>query len=239
MSELRYPVPWDLVFSLTPHIARRTQAPTATLLASLVERMPAPPLVHGLENIPSAPPFVIAANHYQRRGLWIAHATAAIAHAVAQRSPRDTPLRWLVTANFPPLRLGPLRLPSPGDLFLPHVARALGYFSVPFAASNPARTARSLLAALRESPRCILGLYPEGAQANASSIGPPLPGMDRLFHLLAQRNLPVLPVRISENATQFVIEFLSPISPAQLAATPAPAAAVMDRIAGRRNFDHR
>jgi 1-acyl-sn-glycerol-3-phosphate acyltransferase len=234
VSELRYPVPWDLVFSLAPHIARRTQAPTAALLASLVDRMPAPPLFHGLENIPASPPFVIAANHYQRRGLWIAHSTAAIAHAVAQRTPRETPFRWLVTANFPPLRLGPWKLPSPGDLFLPHVARALGYFCVPFAASNPARTARSLLAALRQAPRCVLGIYPEGAQAGAASIGPPLPGMDRLFRLLAQRNLPILPARISGNSTQFVIEFLPPVSPAQLAANPVPATTVMDLIAQRR-----
>lgn len=236
MSELRYPIPWDLVLSLTPHIARRTQARTAALLAAIVERMPAPPLFHGLENIPAAPPFVIAANHYQRRGLWIAHPTAAIAHAVAQRTPRDTPLRWLVTANFPPFRLGPLKIPSPGDLFLPHVARALGYFSVPFAASSPTRTARSLLAALREAPHCILGLYPEGAHAAAGSIGPPLPGMDRLFHLLAHRGLPILPARILDNSTQLIVEFLSPISPAALAAIPAPASAVMDRIARRATF---
>jgi hypothetical protein len=233
VSELRYPVPWDLVFSLAPHIARRSEAPTAALLASLVARMPVPPLFHGLENIPASPPFVIAANHYQRRGLWIAHATASIAHAVAQRAPRGTPLRWLVTANFPPLRLGPLRISSPGDLLLPHVARALGYFSIPFAASNPGRAARSLLAALRESPRCIVGLYPEGARATAAAIGPPLDGMDRLFHLFARRNLPVLPVRISENATQFVLEFLSLIPSATIARIPAPAADVMELIAGR------
>ncbi len=192
-------------------------------------RRPPPP--------PSSPPFVVAANHYERRGLWIAHSTAAIAHAVAQRTPRDTPFRWLVTANFPPLRLGPWKLPSPGDLFLPHVARALGYFSVPFAASNPARTARSLLAALREAPHCVLGLYPEGAQAAAGSIGPPLPGMDRFFLRLAQRNLPTLPTRISDNSRQLIIDFLSPISPAQLAGNPAPASAVMDWIANRRNFE--
>ncbi len=234
MSELRYPVPWDVVFALGPHIAKRTPAPTAALLASIVERMPAPPLLEGIEHIPTVPPFVVVANHYQRRGLWIAHSTAAIAHAVARRAGAHTPLRWIVTANFPPLRLGPLRLASPADGLLPHVARALGYFSGPFASWDRPRTARARLTAVRESSSCVLGIYPEGAHAVAGPIGPPLPGMGRLFHRLALRGLPVVPVRISDNCSQLILQFFPPIPPSRLAFEPAPASAVMDLIAQRR-----
>ncbi len=229
MSELRYPVPWDIIFRLTPYIARGNPAPTPALLHSLLERMESRPLYSGLEHIPAAPPFVLAANHYQRRHLWIAHAAAALAEPLRLRF-STTPVRWIVTANWPPLTLGRLRIPSPGDWLLPRVAGALGYYDVPFAASRPGRTASSLRRLLRDAPSSIVGIFPEGARATAGPLSLPLPGLDRLFLHLARAGLSVLPARVSESGPGFLIRFGAPLPPPLLIDSPGPSALVMHAI---------
>jgi 1-acyl-sn-glycerol-3-phosphate acyltransferase len=229
VSELRYPVPWDIIFRLTPYIARGTPAPTPVLLRSLLERMQPRPLYAGLEHIPPAPPFVLAANHYQRRHLWIAHAAAALAEPLRLRF-CSTPVRWIVTSNWPPLVLGPLRIPSPGDWLLPRVAAALGYYSVPFAASRPGRTASSLRRLLRDAPSSIVGIFPEGARATTGPLSPPLPGLDRLFLHLARAGLAVLPARVSESGSRFLIRFGAPLPPPLIIESPSRSSLVMRAI---------
>ena len=103
MSELvSYPVPWDLVFGLTDHIRRGTRRDLNDFTARVVARMDPPPVIEGLEHLPADPRFVLAANHYQRKGLWILHPASVLTQAVVRKyGPLDPPVRWLVTANWP------------------------------------------------------------------------------------------------------------------------------------------
>lgn len=208
-----YPPPWDLVFGLTEHIRRGTRRDLDDFTRQVVARMQPPPLVEGLENLPADPRFVLAANHYQRKGLWILHPASALTQAVVLKyGPLSPPVRWLVTANWPRWRLGPFSFRSPGDLLLPRVAHALWAYPVSFHGADPAFTARSLRALLRELPQlgCPIGLFPEGAAGVAGRIGPALPGIDRLLRLVSR---PVVPALIGERDGRLVIRFGAPLEP--------------------------
>jgi hypothetical protein len=232
VKPIAYPVPWDQVFSLTPHIAHGTGRNVDEFSAAIVGRMNPAPVYEGLDLLPADPRFLLVANHYQRKGLWILHSASALTQAVRQRyGAGDPPVRWLVTANWPPLRLGPLRLPSPGDWLLPRVARALHCYPVTFAGSNPrftARTLRRLLQDARSMNRPI-GLFPEGAGGAAGVLTAPLPGVERLIVLLARLGLPVVPAAISE-AGRLVLRFGAPIPVEDLVCAPDAAALSMSRV---------
>lgn len=190
----RYAVPWDLVFGLWPHIREGSRTDVDAFSRGVAERIDPPPLIEGMENLPPDPRFVLAANHYQRKGLWILHPAAVLTQIVRERyGPGNPPVRWLVTANFP--RWGPL--PSPGDWLLPRVAHALWCYPVAFHGSNRSFTARSVLRLLREAPRLNrpIGIFPEGAAGVAGGLGRALRGVDRLIERIGW---PVAPVAISE-----------------------------------------
>ena len=179
----------------------RTPTSVDDFSAAICARIQPPPLITGLENMPASARFVLAANHYQRRGLWIMHAASVLTQAIRQHyGARDPPVRWMVTANWPPLQIGPLRIPSPGDILLPRVADALACYPVSFAGTNPGYSARSLRRILRDAPtlNCPLGVFPEGVAGSAGKLVQPIPGVDRWLSHLARLGLPVQPAGISE-----------------------------------------
>ncbi len=151
----------------------------------------------------------------------------------SRTGPLDPTVRWLVTANWPPLRLGPARIPSPGDWLLPRVANAFGYYSVPFAGTSPARTARALRRLLRDIRRqpFVAAIFPEGADGTADSAHPPLPGIERFLVLLAHAGMPVIPARVAEADGRFVIHFGAAITPAAPLASANAAVLSMEAIA--------
>ena len=201
MSEPSYRVPWDLIFNLGPHILHRTPTSVDAFTQGICDRLQPKPQILGLENLPPNPTFILVANHYQRKGLWILFPAAILTQVIRQHyGPTDPPIRWMVTANWPRLKLGPLSVPSPGDILLPRVADALCCYPVSFAGSNQAFTARSLRRILREAPRSNrpLGIFPEGVGGAAGTFTDPIPGVDRLLSHLAKAGMPALPVCISE-----------------------------------------
>lgn len=214
MSEpVSYPVPWDLVFSLTPHIARGTRHDVDGFTRALVARMTPEPLVEGLDLLPQDSRFVLAANHYQRKGLWILHSAAVLTQAIRRAyGPGDPPVRWLVTANWPRWRFGPWSFRSPGDILLPKVAHALWCYPVSFAGANPAFTARSLRTLLRDVRTLTrpIGIFPEGVAGTAGRLNPALPGVDRL---LRQLKLPIVPAAISESDGRLRVRMGTPVPP--------------------------
>lgn len=192
------------------------------------------PLLLGLENLPPSPKFLLVANHYQRKGLWIVHVASVLTQAIADRYGRaiDPPVHWMVTANWPPWKLGPWSFPSPGDILLPRVAEALSCFPVSFAGANPAYTAATLKRILKALPTLErpIGLFPEGVAGVAGQLTEPLPGVDRFVALLAKRGWPALPAGVSEEG-RFVVRFGKAIPPEELSPSPDAAALLMSRIA--------
>jgi hypothetical protein len=228
----QYPVPWDLVFGLTPYLRTRTRRDVDDFTAQVAARLEPPPVVEGVENISASFRFVLASNHYQRKGLWILHTASVLTQAVRRAlGLGDPPVRWVVTANWPPLRIGPWRIPSPGDILLPRVADVLHCYPVSFAKHNPAFTARSLRRLLREAAQTDrpLGLFPEGVAGSAGTLSPPLPGVDRLLAHLARLGFHVQPAGVwEEDALR--VRFGPSIPASDLLAAPDAAALVMERI---------
>lgn len=230
---IRYPVPWDEVFGLTPFIAHRRRRNVEEFTRSIVSRMAPPPRIDGLELLPDSPRFLLVANHYQRKGLWILHSAAVITQAIAARyGAHPAPVRWLVTANWPRVRLGPFSFRSPGDWLLPRVAHALWCYPVSFAGSNPAFTARSLRTLLKDARTTDrpIGLFPEGVAGLAGLLTDPLPGSERLIAQLALLGLPAVPCGIGESEGRFVIRFGPPVPATEVASAEDPARFVMARV---------
>lgn len=231
-SPLVYKIPWDVVFSIGPNIWNGTEASVDKFSAGFVFQIQPEPVILGLENLPESPRFVLVANHYQRKGLWIAHVASVLTQVVNRRyGPMDPPVRWMVTANYPRVKVGPWSFSSPGDLLLPRVAKALCCYPVAFAGANPeftARTIRRMLKDARTLP-CPIGIFPEGAAAVAGKLSDPLPGVDRVLRQLAKSGWPVLPCGIGENG-RFVIRFGEPIRKNELLDAADPARLAMERV---------
>ncbi len=239
MSEpISYPVPWDQVISLTPHIRKGTRKDLSSFTSAVVGRMSPAPVITGVEQLPASPRFLLVANHYQRKGLWILHSASVLTQAILRHYGPDSPpllppVRWLVTANWPPIRIGPLKLPSPGDWLLPKVAHALWCYPVSFAGANPAFTARSIRAILRDAKTATrpIGLFPEGVAGDAGTLHPPLPGVERLIAQLARLGVPAVPAGISESDGRFQIRFGTALAADELLRTDNAAQLCMDRVA--------
>jgi hypothetical protein len=232
-APIQYPVPWDLVFGLTPHIMHGTQRSVDDFSASVVARMIPEPQILGLQLLPENPRFLLVANHYQRKGLWILHSASVVTQAIRKRyGVGDPPVRWVVTANWPAVRLGPWKFANPGDRLLPRVADALGCYAVSFAKNNPGFTARSIRRLLREAPGVTrpIGLFPEGVAGSAGKLTEPLPGVDRLISHLAKSGMPAVPMAISE-AGRLIVRFGETVAAPELAAAPNSAHLLMKRIA--------
>lgn len=230
---ISYPVPWKIVFGLSPHIWNGTQESVDAFSAGVVAQMQPPPEIQGWEHLPADPRFVLVANHYQRKGLWILHSASVLTQAIRRHyGPGDPPVRWIVTANWPPIRIGGWKVASPGDVLLPRVAHALHCYPVSFAGQNPAFTALSIKRIIREARTLTrpIGLFPEGVAGTAGTLHPPLPGVDRLLALLGRTGMPAVPAAISEQG-RFVIRFGSPVPAATLQQADDPAALVMQQIA--------
>lgn len=224
-----YPVPWDLVFGLTEHIYNRTRRDVDDFTAQVVAGMKPLPRYSGLENIPADPRFLLVANHYQRKGLWILQPASAITQAVRSViGPGNPPVHWIVTANWPPVRIGPWRFPSPGDRLLPRVAHALHCYAVSFAKHNPGFTATSIRRLLKDAPTLNrpVGLFPEGVAGEAGQLTEPLPGVERL---IVKLNRPAVPVAIHES-DGLEFRFGPVVSREELAASPNAARLLMGRI---------
>ena len=232
-SELiHYPVPWDLLAALGPQLAKGTQTSVDEFTAAIVKRMKPPPLIEGAHYLPPTARFVLAANHYQRKGLWILHTAAALTQAIRQHyGPGDPPVRWVATANWPRVRFGPLSFRSPGDVLLPRVAHLWSCYPVSFQGTNPTYTAKSVRRILSDIPQGNrpLGLFPEGVNGVAGRIAAPIPGVARLLVHLAKKGVPVVPVGVSE-AGRFVLRFGAPISTEQLEESADAGKFVIDRI---------
>ncbi len=224
--------------ALTPHIRQGTRQDLSAFTAAIVERMIPAPVIEGSEHLPASPRFLLVANHYQRKGLWILHSAAVVTQAILRHYGPDTPpaappVRWLVTANWPPIRFGPWRMASPGDWLLPRVAHALWCYPVSFAGANPAFTARSIRAILRDARTATrpIGLFPEGVAGSAAQLHPPLPGVERLIAQLAKLGVPAVPAGINEANGHFRIRFGPAIAADELARPANGAELCMARVA--------
>lgn len=233
MSEGTIKIPWKLIFGLGHYILNRTATSVDRFTAEICRGITPPPVIQGTENLPASPTFVLAANHYQRKGLWILFPAAILTQVIRQHyGPGDPPIRWMVTANWPRVRIGPISFPSPGDILLPRVADALACYPVSFAGSNQAFTARNIRRVLREAPKLNrpLGIFPEGVGGSAGVFTDPIPGVERLLTHLAKSGMPVVPVCISEGHGKLIFQIGPLITTGEIIKSTNAAQAVLSSI---------
>lgn len=204
----RYPFPWDRFLGLM----RDVPAGRRSLLAdcrAMVSRVEPPPLVDGAHLIPAAGPLVVAANHYQRRGLWIAWPGALITVAVATR--RDETLCWLVTGGLRWMQwrdAGP-EVPGTRRLFR-RVASTYGMTALPLTGRmERAAAIRSWLDRAEEAR--ALGVFPEGLAGGSGGLRAPERGFDVLCHVLARSSVPFLPCGVFEREGRLHVYFGEPV----------------------------
>ena len=229
---ISYGVPWKLLAGLAPHFLDKTATSVDAFSDGICQQIHPEPVVTGWEHLPESARFVLVANHYQRKGLWILHPAAVLTQIIRKHyGPGDPPVRWIVTANWPRIRIGPWSFRSPGDALLPRVAYALACYPVSFVGTNKSFTAGSIRRVLREMPHADrpLGLFPEGVRGSAGALADPLPGVDRLLVHLARTKIPVQPIGISEE-DGFVIRIGRTISAEEITAAPDAARLAMARV---------
>lgn len=207
-----------------------------------------PPVrLEGVEQIPSAGPFLLVHNHYNAPGYvswWNAFAlTAAIARRREPGCKRE--VTWIITAAWRGTGNGWRdRVLERGSRWaFRRVAQVYGFLTMPPMPPRPdeaAARAKTVLQAVRLARQAaktggIVGLTPEG-EDHPGGFGPPPPGLGEFVALLVEAGLPVLPAGIRQAEGRLCVRFgplfMPQIPPRRDNRDAVVAEQVMDAIAG-------
>lgn len=196
----RFPLGWligmgrDMLFSRP----RSFRADCALAVRSL----PRVPIVDGLEHVPPAGSFVLVANHYQRRDLWIGWAGGLLCDALWMARP-DLSCH-LVTTDRAVLDGASVRWTRP---VFERVARVWDAILVTppeardaDAAHTRRQTLRRCLTKLRpaDGHSVCLVVLPEGLRGSTRGLRMAAPGSGRSLLALAASGVPLLPAAVWE-----------------------------------------
>ncbi len=210
--------PPRLLLGLSRAMVRGTVRSFAADTAMLEGALPRRPIVEGVEHLPANGAVVLVVNHYQRPGLWIGWAGAAITCVVHRARGGDPPVRWTVVADS---RHGRYVLPGSAWIF-GGIARAWSMVPMPTARSGVhgrAAALRRLQTLVRAGE--IVGIFPEGAGGRAGVPGDALPGVGRWLRHQAESGAVVVPIAVAEREGTLAVRLGRPLSPSE-AADPMP-----------------
>jgi hypothetical protein len=204
-------IPINLAPGLTRSLLRCEGRSLRADVAAMIARLPERPIVRGLEHVPPSGPACLLANHYQRRGLWIGWAGAAITWAMGPVRVGDPPVHWLVTADCPGRNKKPAA-PFSGWI-LRRVASVWGMVSLPQDPADVAGRARALrrLLTLLDSGHAV-GLFPEGHKGRAGAPGPALPRALAFIERASHRGIPIVPVAVRARSPTMAVAFGPPLT---------------------------
>jgi hypothetical protein len=156
------------------------------------------PVARHTHYLPTAGPFVVVGNHYERPGLWAGWGAMIVSAAVRETSDEPRDVHWLMTDELLDVRLGPVRVPRRWiRAGFARFARVYGFGLVSAreagavgGAGGPRAAARYLMAS------APVGVLPEGTASIA--LCEARPGVGTFLHWLTRAGIPLVPVGIAE-----------------------------------------
>ncbi|MGH2485678.1 MAG: lysophospholipid acyltransferase family protein [Ktedonobacterales bacterium] len=203
VPKLRYHFPMPWLMHMGRDMLRGTPRSFRADCELAVRILPRRPTLEGIEQIPARGSFILVANHYQRRDLWIGWEGALLCHALWQAQPEL--VCHVITTDRAVLDGATVRF---SRWAFARVARVWDFVLVtpPEARDADADQSRrhALRACLRRLKRpdgrpVCLCVFPEGMSGSTRGLGAPTPGTGRSLLALAATGVPLLPAAVWEN----------------------------------------
>lgn len=154
--------------------------------------------VDGIENVPRQGPFILAMNHYNRRGLRPQICAFIISAKVAEVRLGQPELSWLFAGELERFIYAPLPVPRwlMRRMFR-RAARVYGLVAMPREWRSPLARAAALRRIARKLESAPVGMTPEAGGSGV--LRPPPAGSGLLLLSLSRRGTPLLPVGVYED----------------------------------------
>lgn len=154
--------------------------------------------VEGLDNVPRQGPFILAMNHYNRRGLRPQICAFIISAKVAAVRPGEPELSWVFAEELERFIYAPLPVPRWLMRWMfRRAARVYGHVALPRAWRSPLARAAALRRVARKLRTAPVGMTPEGGGPGV--LRAPPAGSGLLLLSLSRRGAPLLPVGVYED----------------------------------------
>ena len=166
------------------------------------------PTYFGKENIPDSGHFLLTLNHYARVGFSIVWAAAALSAVMPMRPTWVMTSAWTKRSGF----FDQVQTRATQILFS-RFATTYGAITMPPMPPHPKEIAdravsiRKIIRCLRNEPRTILCLAPEGEDLLTGGLGQPHPGTGKLISMISMHLETILPVGVFEQKGNLIINF--------------------------------
>ncbi|HUT15776.1 MAG TPA: hypothetical protein VMY98_05980 [Anaerolineae bacterium] len=204
----RYVHPPRLVLSIALSLLRERERSFCSDAKALIDGVVPEPRVENSHLIPQEGPFLIATNHYYRRGYRAWWGIALITEAVASSRSSTSEITWVITDRWTYPDALRVRVVTPlTHLILTRLAHTYGFVSMPPMPPQPryreqgacgVRQVLSVLRPSRDGDAPIIGIAPEGRDSSDGSLIAPPSGTGRFLVHMASWGLHILPVGVAE-----------------------------------------
>lgn len=177
----------------------------------LTSDLPVSPVVRGSDNIPTSGPYVVAANHYERPGLWMGWSAMIVARTIYEHTGER--LRWIAISEWHQYRLGFVPVPPAithwifGRFF-----DTFGFISMAPAVAGVQERRQGVRAALDAvKAGDAIGIFPEANIGATPAMIEAQPGSGSFVLAMSQRGASIIPLGLFEVNRRLNAVFAPPV----------------------------